>query len=198
MRALTLTQPWAGLVASGIKLVENRARKIAPRDLFGQRFAIHASRQIDEDVYDRIKVADPSLFTQNGYRRWYWLSRITSAAIAVATLDRMIVTGPNSELNANDYEVLEAADQVRWCFGPVVYVLRDVRALVPDEGASERGRAARQASIDSSPKVPSYDLNRAGTANPERGIPCRGYQGFWTLPGDVERAVRAQIVERAA
>lgn len=54
MRALTLTQPWAGLVASGIKLVENRPRKIIAQDDFGKRFAIHASREIDESVYARI------------------------------------------------------------------------------------------------------------------------------------------------
>lgn len=46
MRALTLTltQPWAGLVASGIKLVENRTRSMIRREDFGRPFALHASR----------------------------------------------------------------------------------------------------------------------------------------------------------
>lgn len=147
MRALTLTQPWAGLVASGIKLVENRPRHMIKRDAIGTCFAIHASREIDDPTYCRIGNIAPSLCTQEGYRAWYWLSRITSAVIAVATLD-MILDSP--------YEAPFAADQHRWFFGPIGYVLRDVRAL----------------------------------ATP---VPCRGFQGFWTLSGDVAAAIVEQL-----
>jgi hypothetical protein len=158
MRALTLTQPWAGLVASGIKLVENRPRRMIKSSDFGTRFAIHASRQIDEDVYDRIAEIAPDILKRVKvpgvgehweipcFRDWYRLSRDTSAVIAVATLDR-IVTGNASRLDA---------EQRRWYFGPIGYVLRDVVAL----------------------KSP---------------VPCRGFQGFWTLPGDVEAKVLVQL-----
>lgn len=163
MRALTLTQPWAGLVASGLKLVENRPRKIAPRDLFGQRFAIHASREIDASVYRRIAEIAPDVlrFEERGgsvvpvvpcLRDWYRLSRDTSAVIAVATLNAEVFD--ETGLIAGDI-ARELGDQWRWFFGPVGYLLRDVRSL----GAP---------------------------------VPCKGALGFWTLPADVARAVEAQ------
>lgn len=110
MKALTLTQPWAGVIASGIKLVENRPRNMAPRSLFGQRFALHASRRVDEDVLRHLVGAGiamvPSLHLQ------------TSAIIGVATLDR-VITEPSSL----------PADQLRWFFGPFGFVLSDVQVL---------------------------------------------------------------------
>jgi hypothetical protein len=132
MRALTLTQPWSGLVASGIKLVENRPRKIIKRDDFGKPFAIHASKVIDEGVYDRIKEIDVSLFTQRGYASWYHLSRVTSAVIAVATLADALYIGGNSAETTRRmlYRAFgDGHDQERWTFGPTCYVLRDVRSL---------------------------------------------------------------------
>jgi hypothetical protein len=180
VRALTLTQPWCGLVASGIKLVENRDRSIIKREDFGKPFALHASRQIDESVYDRIeKIAPelqllPSIMTCTSLASvkapdWYRLSRITSAVIAVATIDRAVVlTADDRVLDLASYEdiVVDLGDQRRWLFGPIGYVLRNVQAL----------------------------------ATP---VPCRGWQGFWNLTSrgerergvwsEVEREVSAQI-----
>jgi len=151
MRALTLTQPWAGLVASGIKLVENRPRKIIKSDDFGKRFAIHASREIDETVYKRVDEIAPGVcraYDGSGpaIGDWWHLSRITSAVIAVATLDTSL-TWPGE---------LPAEDQRRWFFGPIGYVLRDVVAL-------------------------------------KRPVLCRGWQGFWNLAPELERAVVEQL-----
>ena len=161
MRALTLTQPWAGLVASGIKRVENRPRRMIKADDFGKRFAIHASREIDDAVYDRIKASAPELFTAAGYARsrWYDLSRITSAVIAVATLDR--VMDPRAcgiEPDSPEAAAPLPEDQRRWFFGPFGYVLRDVIAL-------------------------------------EMPVPCRGWQGFWTLPDDIAAMVGEQVCD---
>jgi len=176
MRAITLTQPWAGLVASGIKLVENRPRHMIKREDFGKPFAIHASREIDESVYDHIKeivgVSDgPTegnrMFHGRGdpareeWQRWYRLTRITSAVIAIATIECAL--DPNAH-GIGPAELAASAplpdDQRRWFFGPIGYVLRDVRAL-------------------STP------------------VPCRGWQGFWTLPPKVESAVTSQIARAA-
>jgi hypothetical protein len=169
MRALTLTQPWAGLVASGIKLVENRPRRMIKREDFGRPFAIHASREIDESVYDRIAEVAPDVLTieRRGestihtvpcFRDWYRFSRDTSAVIAVATIDGEIVDRIDRLRVRHWAERMTdlADDQARWFFGPIGYVLRDVRAL----------------------------------AEP---VPCRGWQGFWTLPPDVERQVMEQL-----
>jgi hypothetical protein len=46
MRALTIYRPWAGLIAAGIKLVENRTWQ-PPLDLIGDRLAIHAGKLWD-------------------------------------------------------------------------------------------------------------------------------------------------------
>jgi hypothetical protein len=127
MRALTLTQPWAGLVAAGLKLVENRPNPMIKREDFGEPFAVHAGRQVDENVYSRICEIAPELFlcwspkTPASWPAWYRLSRITSAVIAVATVDRAV----------DDYDTLDPilGDQRRWYFGPIGYVLRDVRAI---------------------------------------------------------------------
>lgn len=166
MRALTLTQPWCGLVASGIKLVENRPRSMIKREDFGKPFALHASREIDESVYRRIFEIAPELpgRTPAEYGcRWHVLSRITSAVIAVATIDKAFTGEWDAETIAEHANALSDSrgrpigpQQVRWFFGPVGYVLRDVRAL----------------------------------ATP---VLCRGWQGFWTLTPDVEVAVLAQI-----
>jgi hypothetical protein len=161
MRAITVTQPWAGLIAAGVKLVENRPRPIVKREDFGQPFAIHASRVIDEPTYWRIAEIAPDLTVYDEELRhsvwcepsWVDLSRITSAVIAVATIDRVVQLYSGLAKTA---DIIDLGDQDRWFFGPVGYVLRDVRAL----------------------------------ATP---VPCRGWQGFWTLPGDVAAKVEAQL-----
>jgi hypothetical protein len=175
LRALTLTQPWAGLVASGIKLIENRQRGLIRAECFGKRFAIHASGEIDPGIYDTIsKIArqDPadsrvtwSLPDGSGPSPWYRLSRVTGAVIATAVIDRVVrvadVRGEGSEMTMDDVRDVfvnmgtVAREQARWLFGPVAYVLRDVRPL----------------------------------ATPVR---CRGWLSFFALPDDVATAVRAQ------
>lgn len=47
MKVLTVRQPWAGLIAHGVKDVENRTWQ--PNLELGARFAIHAGR--DDDVW---------------------------------------------------------------------------------------------------------------------------------------------------
>ena len=46
MRALTIRQPWASLIASGAKRLENRSWS-PPADMIGQRIAIHAGQGWD-------------------------------------------------------------------------------------------------------------------------------------------------------
>lgn len=43
MKAITLHQPWASLIARGIKHIETRSWE-PPRSLYGQRIAIHAGK----------------------------------------------------------------------------------------------------------------------------------------------------------
>lgn len=46
VKAVTVHQPWAGLIALGAKDVENRSWR-PPSVLYGQRIAIHAGRHVD-------------------------------------------------------------------------------------------------------------------------------------------------------
>jgi len=173
MRALTLTQPWTGLVASGLKPIENRPRPIIKREDFGKPFALHASREIDEAVYDRIAQIAPELATRvSGFgdeinwafdvtQPWFQLSRITSAVIGVATIESAVIEftaadGAEYVVDLASKHVVDLGDQRRWFFGLIGYVLRDIRAL----------------------------------ATP---VPCRGWQGFWTLPDDVVARVEEQL-----
>lgn len=157
MRALTLTQPWAGLVASGIKLVENRPRRMIKVEDYGRPFAIHANRQMDESVYKRAVEIAPELAPRGPYSwsddRWYKLSRVAGAVIGVATISGCIMG--RADLPFHEGELVPP-EQLRWFFGPIGYVLRDVIAL-------------------------------------PQPVPCRGWQGFWTLPADVEHVVRQQL-----
>jgi hypothetical protein len=130
MRALTLTQPWAGLVASGIKLVENRPRKMIKREDFGKPFAVHASREIHEHVYDMLRESAPELFEPGTRERWYPLSRVTSAILAVSTLENALyVGGCTRDAIRKALARIGLEEQHRFAFGPTIYVLDEMRRL---------------------------------------------------------------------
>ena len=50
MRALSIKQPWADLIAYGHKNIENRTWK-APKDMIGERFLIHAAKGVDDHFW---------------------------------------------------------------------------------------------------------------------------------------------------
>lgn len=132
MRALTLTQPWAGLVASGRKIVENRPRKMIKDADFGKPFGIHASREHSKAALDKIYEIARDLFIDSSSNARLWpLTRINSAVIAVATLrDALYIGGNSPETTRRMLEKLDLLDQLRFTYGPTVYVLdRDVIAL---------------------------------------------------------------------
>jgi hypothetical protein len=135
MRAMSLTQPWAGLVAAGIKPDENRDNKIVCPVDFGRPFAIHATREIDEPVYDRIRQIAPDLWLgwnldePTTWPDWYRLSRITSALIGVATIDREAAIFQSHLWDVHRKERVHPAAERRFAFGPVIYMLRDARPL---------------------------------------------------------------------
>jgi len=143
MRALTITQPWAGLIAAGIKLVENRPRRMIKREDFGKQFAIHASREIDRKAWARIiEIAPETAIDYPGpmapHARLHRLAAITSAVIAVATLDSCLdPMACGIDPSHPDAAAPLPIDQRRYFFGPIGYVLRDVIALptpVPCKG----------------------------------------------------------------
>lgn len=132
MRALTIWQPWAWLIAEGHKGVENRNWPL-PKHLIGERVAIHAaSRLVGYDM------------------------------IAFDILDEFgIVVPPATEIA--------------------------VRCVV----ATVRLVACVKTSLDPFFNGPfGFEMDeRCKLPEP---VPCRGFQGFWTLPDDVLR----QVVEQ--
>lgn len=187
MRALALTQPWTGLVASGIKAIENRDRPIIKSEDFGQRFALHASKKANPSVYHRIDQLWPRCrFTWesiidgrprhcvrrvghsspcddlvDGDATWLRLSRITGAIIATAVIHDALYIGGCSRAHIEKVCADRGMpEQARWMFGPTCYLLRDVRVL-------------------------------------DTPVPCRGYQSFWHLDSAVADRVTAQLPRAA-
>ena len=52
MKALTIRQPWASLIALGVKHIETRSWR-APQSLIGQTIAIHAGKALDGRHFDQ-------------------------------------------------------------------------------------------------------------------------------------------------
>lgn len=170
IRAITLTQPWCGLMAAGIKRIENRTRPMIKHELICEDIAFHASREIDEEVYGRIEEIAPELVPYGQTKApWAALSQITSAVTHVATLVDILTAKPSNDNYESRRREFDQAlvrgtvteDQWRWYFAQIGYVFNNERVL-------------------------------------ETPVPCRGWQGCWTLPRDVEEQVRAQLGERAA
>lgn len=120
MKALSVMQPWASLIVGGPlpqenpKRIENRTWD-PPRSMIGQRFAIHASKKLDELAFHELLDDD---FHDFPYRTPREFPR--SAIVGVATLAGFIrhdsIFAPR-EL---------PADQERWWSGPVAFLLSDV------------------------------------------------------------------------
>lgn len=53
MKAISIKQPWASLIAHGIKDVENRTWK-CPQEYIGQRVLIHVSKTTDENGWEAL------------------------------------------------------------------------------------------------------------------------------------------------
>lgn len=120
MRALTVIQPWAGLIATGVKLIENRTWK-PPAAMLGERIAIHAGAKVWRDTIEDL--VDEGLTEHE-----LWTLR--SAAIATATLVTYVT-------HSHQIPEYTAPEQRRWFNGPIGFVLRDVVALpepVPCKG----------------------------------------------------------------
>lgn len=131
MKALTLTQPWCGLVASGIKRIENRPWNL-PQAMIGQRIALHASRQVDERAFPRIAEIAPdvlpnvALGDRVGYERARDVVLKLGMTITSAILGTAVLTG---QVDGRWFENPLPDDQRRWFFGPVGFVLDDIVRL---------------------------------------------------------------------
>ena len=101
VKALTIRQPWATLIALGVKTIETRSWR-APQALIGQTLAIHAGKHRPKDVwcsasadpvfppplarlYDYGKCVDPQESNDGEWWRYRWDGPL-GAIVATATL----------------------------------------------------------------------------------------------------------------
>lgn len=80
MKAISLTQPWASLVAIGAKHIETRSWR--PTSALGEDIAIHAAKSFPVDCR---MLCDQTIFARTLKRSWMQLP--LGAVIAVARLD---------------------------------------------------------------------------------------------------------------
>ena len=86
MKAITLHQPWASLIAAGTKTVETRSWAPPPW-VEGQRIAIHAGKQVagDDGLNEGTRLAVIRLFGKS------WRDRIPrGAVVATALLEKAV------------------------------------------------------------------------------------------------------------
>lgn len=145
MRALTIWQPYASLIVTGIKCVENRTW--VPYLQTGTRIAIHAGSKRDLESWEHCVDMRRDLAPKG---RWNPIETpwpITfkgcpySAIVGVATLDEVRRTPRGDD---------------PWWVGPVGWYLRDPLPI-------------------------------------DEPIPCKGAQGLWTVPADVEAQIQAAL-----
>lgn len=172
MQALTLWQPWAWAMAFAGKPVENRTWA-PPHSLLGQRIAIHAGKTCDEKMIDGIGA---------------------EFGIVPATSDVPLL-GYGNDLQRIGHLARGAVVAVGTLAG---YVCDDgngraISATNDPHVAAEILRKARASRWYQGP-IGWIVVNRIALPKP---VPCRGAQGLWTLPPDVEAAVMRQIGEVA-
>ena len=148
MKAITLWQPWASMIAIGCKVNETRSWKTLHRG----PIAIHAAKRFRED--EMIFARDVILFHRpiQDAIRTYGMSCLADfplgAIVAVANIIDVIPTEDAYGIyGVVDYELGDYTP------GRFAWLLEDIKHLPP--------------------------------------IPCRGAQGIWNLPDDIERMVSA-------
>jgi hypothetical protein len=114
MRALTLWQPWASLVASGLKRIENRPWA-PPGWMLNQRFAIHAGMK-----YDRESAVTAEALGGNPPEK----GECPAGAI-LATCRLIAVARSETE----SIKFTEDRSQARWFFGPYGWVLDEIKEV---------------------------------------------------------------------
>lgn len=169
MKALTLWQPWSWAIAHAGKRVENRTWA-PPASVIGQRVAMHAGLRLDKSA---VKALCFESKTANAHG-----------------LDMLAQAGGLAR---------GAVESVATLLG---YVMRDGEAvwrkadgsLVEDDCDKHlRFHDARRSKWWIGP----IGWVLADVTPLPKPVPCKGAQGLWTLPEDVESAVLAQLTRAA-
>lgn len=156
MKALTIWQPWAAFVASGMKQYETRSWYTSHRGCIAIHAGAHKMSGTDLDLYA------------------FQIRRLEKK---VGTCLRSILLRYSAIVAVADLEECERTEGE-------IYTGRLADRLHEDElvlGDFSSGRYAWKME------------NVVCLHNP---VPCKGAQGLWTVPADVEQLVRVQLTER--
>lgn len=131
--AITIRQPWAGLVAAGFKTVENRTIR-PPASVRGRRVAIHAGRMfdanwdafygaraiVDDEIYETLKLVPPPLADAH------------KAVLATARVVGYVVKPSGNAASTTMFSAshdLTDDDLLWWDRARIGWILRDTVAL---------------------------------------------------------------------
>lgn len=134
MYALTIWQPWANAVASGVKDVENRTWRPWAQ-VMGQRIAIHAGKRVDPNYGAGDRWVDAYMAERHFYpttRQWY-LEHCTGMIVGTA-----VVRGWWHEDGYGDGDDYQLAGTSDWFMGPYGWLFDNATPLrhpVPCRGA---------------------------------------------------------------
>jgi len=192
MRALTVRQPWAWAIIHGGKDVENRSRSLGP---YRGPVAIHAGLMIDDDARwsltlrqawhgaflpERVEPDAPG-FMLPVLRESYeedasWLP--TGVVIGVVDLVDVHDDGDCLHRSTRALARLYRTDP-------------DAFHALPDDGAG--GVIGRTRLCSPWAQGDHHHLVLANPRPLTEPIPWRGALGMWTVPADLEAAIREQV-----
>lgn len=171
MKAITLHQPWASLMAEGIKTIETRGRRSPWHTAIGQRVAIHAGKvegRVIREAVAPLNAAgwqeNPACRTDAGGLRPLPLGAILATGILVDVLP-MVAAG-SIEDGARIPRVVIDDDCGHFLFREMV---TDDNENIDDQAEYGDFRPGRVALI-------FEDIVKL-----EEPIPARGYQGLWSF-----------------
>ena len=185
LACLTLHQPWASLIAAGVKTIETRSWSTKHRG----RIGIHAGLRVPEPHQGPMFVGEFHV-AQGGT----WLHGPDHDApmafgVLVATAELVDVVPINPQVG-HEHEPYDPPDDH-------IYTTVDGRALYRQQVIGDPSIASNVVGTDLTDQLPLGDYSPGryawllddvrALAEP---VPCRGRQGLWTLPEEVARALR--------
>ena len=142
MKAISLHQPWASLIAMGIKTIETRSWA-PPKSLIGERIVIHAAKKVakDEQLDQPVRTACREIYGT------YWEANIPiGKVVATAILSdyvhvkRQYMDGYVEGFNSNDKLIRIGRDHYGdFETGRFLWILEDIKRIEPVAAVGHQG-----------------------------------------------------------
>jgi hypothetical protein len=189
MKAITLWQPWASLVAEGVKTIETRGRRSPWHTAIGETIAIHAAQR-PVKAFDRVGnwIVEPRWQKcAIGEPEWYALGELgmdhrlvrefplpLGAVLATCTLTDVVPMVTHAFVEASDgrHERLLVVEE-----GQILNIVRPDHSTPVWEAVEDQRPFG-----DFAPGRWALLLDNIVKCAP---VPCRGRQGLWTVPATV-------------